>query len=63
MVDSSKFGMSALTRMADLTEFDLVLTDSGLPSAVAESLIQDGVNLKIVEEPRPDAPSDAPATP
>jgi DeoR/GlpR family transcriptional regulator of sugar metabolism len=63
MVDSSKFGMSALTRMADLTEFDLVLTDAGLPSAVAESLIQDGVNLKIVEESRPDAPSDAPATP
>jgi DeoR/GlpR family transcriptional regulator of sugar metabolism len=63
MVDSSKFGISALTRMADLTEFDLVLTDAGLPAAIAEQLLQDGVNLKIIGESPPDAASDPPPTP
>ena len=30
LVDSSKFGVTALIRLADLSEFDVVLTDSGI---------------------------------
>ena len=49
MVDSSKFGMTALIRLANLRDFDMVITDSGLPEAEAEALRQNGVRLKIVE--------------
>ena len=49
LVDSSKFGMTALIRLADLREFDLVITDSGIALAEAEALRQNGVRLKIVE--------------
>ena len=33
LIDSSKFGKSALIRRAALTEFDEVIMDSGLPPA------------------------------
>jgi DeoR/GlpR family transcriptional regulator of sugar metabolism len=49
LVDSSKFGMTALIRLADLREFDLVITDSGIVPAEVETLRQNGVRLKIVE--------------
>lgn len=49
LVDSSKFGMTALIRLADLREFDLVITDSGIAPAEAEALRRNGVRLKIVE--------------
>jgi DeoR/GlpR family transcriptional regulator of sugar metabolism len=49
LVDSSKFGVTALIRLADLSEFDVVLTDSGIAPTEAEMLRQSGVNLRIVE--------------
>jgi DeoR/GlpR family transcriptional regulator of sugar metabolism len=49
LVDSSKFGVTALIRLADLSEFDVVLTDSGVAPTEAEMLHQNGVNLRIVE--------------
>lgn len=49
MVDSTKFGVTALIRLADLSEFDVVLTDSGIAPTEAEMLRQNGVNLHIVE--------------
>jgi len=49
LVDSSKFGIPALIRLADLMEFDVVVTDSGIPSAEAEMLRQSGVKLRIVQ--------------
>ena len=49
MVDSTKFGVTALIRLADLSEFDVVLTDSGIAPTEAEILRQNGVNLSIVE--------------
>jgi DeoR/GlpR family transcriptional regulator of sugar metabolism len=49
LVDSSKFGITALIRLAELTEFDVVLTDSGIAPAEAETLRQNGVKLTIVE--------------
>lgn len=49
MVDSTKFGVSALIKLADLAEFDLVITDGGISPTSAESLRQRGVDLRIVE--------------
>ena len=49
LVDSSKFGVTALIRLAELSEFDVVLTDSGVAPTEAEMLRQNGVNLRIVQ--------------
>ena len=49
LIDSSKFGKTALIRLAALTEFDEVITDSGLPPEDAEALRKDGVRLRVVE--------------
>ncbi len=48
LVDSSKFGKVALHLFADLTAFDLVLCDEGLPSETVHDLRAAGVNLKTV---------------
>ena len=49
LIDSSKFGKTALIKLAALNEFDLVITDSGIPPADADTLRQNGVQLRIVE--------------
>lgn len=49
LIDSSKFGKTALIRLAALTEFDEVITDSGLPPETAEALRKDGVRLRVVQ--------------
>ena len=49
MVDSSKFGVTALHRMAGLDAFDAVITDSGLPAEERERLRDAGVKLTVVE--------------
>ena len=49
LVDSSKFGVTALIRLAALSDFDVVLTDSGIGATEAEALRQSGVNLRVVE--------------
>ena len=49
LIDSSKFGKTALIRLAALTEFDEVITDSGIPTEDAEVLRKDGVRLRVVE--------------
>jgi DeoR/GlpR family transcriptional regulator of sugar metabolism len=49
LIDSSKFGKTALIRLAALTEFDEVITDSGLPPEDAEALRKDGVRLRVVD--------------
>jgi DeoR/GlpR family transcriptional regulator of sugar metabolism len=49
LADSSKFGISALIRLASLSEFDLVITDSGIARSDAEMLRQNGVKLRIVQ--------------
>ena len=41
--------IDALIRLADLKEFDLVITDSGIGAAEAEAIRQNGVRLKVVE--------------
>jgi DeoR/GlpR family transcriptional regulator of sugar metabolism len=48
LVDASKFGKVALHLFADLTAFDLVLVDDGLPEETARWLRAAGVNLRTV---------------
>lgn len=48
LVDSSKFGKVALHLFADLTQFDTVLTDAGLPAGTQRSLAAAGVPLLVV---------------
>ncbi|AOX17191.1 DeoR/GlpR family DNA-binding transcription regulator [Kozakia baliensis] len=47
MVNSTKFGMSALNRLADLSEFDLVITDSKIDPVIKSKILDAGINLKI----------------
>lgn len=47
LVDSTKFGITALVRLADLREFDCVITDSAITPAEADRLRQKGVRLQI----------------
>jgi len=49
VVDSSKFGVTALIRLAALSDFDVVLTDSGVGPTEAEALRQSGVNLRVAD--------------
>jgi DeoR/GlpR family transcriptional regulator of sugar metabolism len=48
MIDSSKFGKTALIKLAGLNEFDQVITDSGISPADIDALRKEGVNLRIV---------------
>ena len=48
LVDSSKFGITALIRLAHLNEFDVVITDSGLPEGDRDTLRKSGVSLRVV---------------
>ena len=54
MVDSRKFGLSALNHLANLSDFDTVITDSGLAEDVANRLVKAGINLRIAEMQAPE---------
>jgi len=58
MVDSRKFGMTALNRLAGLSEFDLVLTDEGLDMAARNDLRAAGVKLRVAGERQTEQPGD-----
>ncbi|OUJ14461.1 DeoR/GlpR family DNA-binding transcription regulator [Acetobacter sp. DsW_063] len=47
LVDSMKFDVSALNRLADLTAFDIVITDAGIAPDTRSRLEDAGVNLQI----------------
>ena len=49
IVDSSKFGVTAVNRMAGLETFDAVITDDGLPAAERERLRDAGAALTVVD--------------
>ena len=51
LVDSTKFGVITLNRFSDLTEFDVVITDSGLEKDLEDTLRNAGINLEIAEIP------------
>lgn len=52
MLDSSKFGVSALVTMAPTEQLDLIITDYGLPDEEAEVYRAAGFNLERTEESR-----------
>jgi DeoR/GlpR family transcriptional regulator of sugar metabolism len=49
LIDSSKFGKASLIKLASLTEFDQVITDSNLDPATVDALRKGGVNLTVVD--------------
>jgi DeoR/GlpR family transcriptional regulator of sugar metabolism len=49
LVDSGKFGSTALHRLADLAEFDVVLADGGLAPETVARLREEKIDLRIVE--------------
>ena len=48
LVDSSKFGKIKISHFADLTDFDIVITDSGISKEWKEIIKNSGVKLYIV---------------
>jgi DeoR/GlpR family transcriptional regulator of sugar metabolism len=48
LADSSKFGITAPIKLANLSEFDQVIIDSGLAAAEADALRQQGVKLTVL---------------
>jgi len=48
MVDSSKFGKIKISHFADLTDFDIVITDSGISKEFEEIIKNTGIELYIV---------------
>ena len=49
MVDSSKFGHTAFTRIASVQEIDTIITDPALPAGVAEQYQEVGVQVIFAE--------------
>lgn len=49
-VDHTKFQRRALHMMAPLTDFDMVIVDSGTPSSVLQELKQHGVNVEVAQD-------------
>lgn len=45
MIDSSKFGHTAFTRIASVQEINTIITDSALPNSVAEKYREQGVQV------------------
>jgi DeoR/GlpR family transcriptional regulator of sugar metabolism len=53
LMDSSKFGRTAINRLAQLSEFDLVITDDGLDEIEHAALLDAKIPLQIVPVERP----------
>lgn len=49
MIHSAKFGSSALHRLADLSEFDLILIDSGLAAEHRQVLDDAGIRYRLIK--------------
>lgn len=49
--DSSKIGLATLAKMADLSQVDLLVTDSGVSDAQLDQLRATGLTVRVVELP------------
>ncbi|WP_303854086.1 hypothetical protein [Salinicola salarius] len=49
LIHSAKFGSSALHRLADLSEFDLVLIDAGLAAGHRQVLDDAGIRYRLIK--------------
>jgi DeoR family fructose operon transcriptional repressor len=52
LIDSSKFGLSALLTIARAEELDAVVVDDGLPAETMEAYETAGVSLVVANSPR-----------
>lgn len=50
LADSSKFMRRGFSKIADLSDIDLIITDSGVPQAMRERLEEHGIELLIADE-------------
>jgi len=48
ITDSSKFGKITPCFFADLSDFDMIITDSGIPENAVKSLVQKGIQVEVV---------------
>jgi|GEM_PF-704972 len=49
MLDSTKIGKSALSRVMGLSEIDILVTNHDAPAGIIESLIERGLDVRLVE--------------
>lgn len=49
LADSSKFRRRGFTKIANLDDIDLIITDSNIPDKIAHTIEERGVELKVVE--------------
>ncbi|WP_122049637.1 DeoR/GlpR family DNA-binding transcription regulator [Asaia bogorensis] len=47
MIDSQKFDVTALNRLASLSDFDVVITDSGVSESQKNRMLDAGINLHV----------------
>jgi DeoR/GlpR family transcriptional regulator of sugar metabolism len=48
LADSSKFNRRGFSKIANMDDVDLIITDSNIPSKIAQRIEQMGIELKIV---------------
>lgn len=48
LADSSKFRRRGFAKIADITDVDMIITDSGIPDNIARCIEETGIELKIV---------------
>ncbi len=48
LADSSKFRRSGFSKIANITDIDMIITDSNIPDRVARLLEENGIDVKIV---------------
>lgn len=48
LADSTKFRRRGFSKIANLTEVDMIITDSGVPERIVHQLEENGIELKIV---------------
>lgn len=48
LADSSKFRRRGFSKIANLTDVDMIITDSGIPEKIARQIEETGVELKVV---------------
>ena len=48
LADSSKFRRRGFSKIANITDVDMIITDSNIPDRVARQLEENGIDVKIV---------------
>ena len=51
LADSSKFRRRGFSKIANITDVDMVITDSNVPDTIARHFEENGIELHIVDLP------------